>query len=129
MAGLVVQAGGLLLFFTVARGVAGLGLALMTAYVGLFAAWTTGNAFAVELFPTALRGAASAASTIAKLLGQSASFALSAALLAATDSSSATVAVLVVGPVLAAGVIGVALPETSRRELTDLALAPAATAG
>jgi hypothetical protein len=30
---------------------------------------------------------------------------------------------------LAAIVIGVALPETSRRELTDLALAPAPTAG
>jgi MFS transporter, putative metabolite:H+ symporter len=123
MAGLLVQAGGLLLFFTVARGVAGLGLALMTTYIGLFAAWTTGNAFAVELFPTALRGAASAASTIAKLLGQSASFALSAALLAATGSSATTVAVLVVGLVLAAGIIGVALPETSRRELTDVAVA------
>lgn len=122
MAGLLVQAGGLLLFFTVARGVLGLGLALIVTYIGLFAAWTTGNAFAVELFPTALRGAASAASTIAKLLGQSASFALSAALLAATDSSSITVAVLVIGPVLAACVIGVALPETSRLELTDVAL-------
>jgi putative MFS transporter len=121
--GLLVQAGGLLLFFTVARGVVGLGLALMTTYFGLFAAWTTGNAFAVELFPTALRGAASAASTIAKLLGQSASFALSAALLAATGSSAVTVGVLVVGLAIAAVIIGVALPETSRRELTDLALA------
>lgn len=129
MAGLLIQAVGLLWFFTVARGVVGLGLALMTTYVGLFAAWTTANAFAVELFPTALRGAASAASTIAKLLGQSASFALSAALLAATDSSATTVAVLVVGLVLAAVIIGVALPETSRRELTDVALAPAPTAG
>ncbi|HET6817433.1 MAG TPA: MFS transporter [Mycobacteriales bacterium] len=55
--GVLVQGAGLLLFFTVARGVAGLGLALMTTYIGLFAAWTTGNAFAVELFPTALRGA------------------------------------------------------------------------
>jgi MFS family permease len=123
MTGLLVQAGGLLLFFTVARGVVGLGAALMTTYVGLFAAWTTGNAFAVELFPTALRGAASAASMIAKLLGQSASFALSAALLAATGSSATTVGVLVIGLVLAAGIIGVALPETSRLELTDVALA------
>jgi hypothetical protein len=96
----------------------------MTTYIGLFAAWTTGNAFAVELFPTTLRGAASAASTIAKLMGQSASFAVSAVLLAATDSSSVTVAVLVVGPVIAAVIIGVALPETSRRELTDLAVVP-----
>ena len=64
-----------------------------------------------------------AASSIAKLMGQSASFALSAVLLAATDSSSMTVGVLVVGPVVAAVIIGVALPETSRRELTDLAVA------
>lgn len=125
MSGLLVQAGGLLLFFIVARGVVGLGLALMATYFGLFAAWTTGNAFAVELFPTALRGAASAASTIAKLLGQSASFAVSAVLLATTHRSSVTVAVLVIGPVIAAVIIGVALPETSRRELTDLAVAPA----
>ena len=122
MSGLLVQAGGLLLFFVVARGVAGLGLALMTTYIGLFAAWTTGNAFAVETFPTALRGAASSASSIAKLMGQSASFALSAVLLAATDSSSVTVGVLVIGPVIAAIIIGVALSETSRRELTDVAV-------
>lgn len=125
--GLLVQAGGLLLFFTVARGVLGLALALMATYFGLFAAWTTGNAFAVELFPTAVRGAASSASSIAKLLGQSASFALSAVLLAVTDSSSTTVSVLVVGPVLAAVIIAVALPETSRRELTDLVVMPAPT--
>jgi MFS transporter, putative metabolite:H+ symporter len=124
MSGLLVQAGGLLLFFVAARGVIGLGLALMLTYVGLFAAWTTGNAFAVETFPTALRGAASSASSIAKLMGQSASFALSAVLLAVTDSSSATVGVLVIGPVVAAVIIGVALPETSRRELTDLAVVP-----
>jgi MFS transporter, putative metabolite:H+ symporter len=124
MSGLLVQAGGLLLFFSVARGIVGLGLALMTTYAGLFAAWTTGNAFAVELFPTALRGAASSASAIAKLMGQSASFALSALLITTTGSSSTTVSVLVIGPVLAACIIGVALPETNRRELTDLAVMP-----
>jgi MFS transporter, putative metabolite:H+ symporter len=120
--GLIVQVAGLLGFFVVAHGLLQLGLALGLTYLGLFAAWTTGNAFAVEVFPTALRGAASASASMAKLLGQSASFGLAGVLLLATDRTSVTVAVLVAGPVLAAGIIVAALPETSRRELTDLAV-------
>jgi len=120
--GLVVQAAGLLAFFVVAHGVLQLGIALGLTYLGLFAAWTTGNAFAVEVFPTALRGASSASASMAKLLGHSASFALAGVLLAATHRTSVTVSVLVAGPVLAAAIIAVALPETSRRELTDLAV-------
>ncbi|HET7531397.1 MAG TPA: MFS transporter [Mycobacteriales bacterium] len=123
--GLVVQAVGLMVFFVLAHGALQLGLALGLTYVGLFAAWTTGNAFAVEVFPTALRGAASASSSMAKLVGQSASFALAAALLTATHRTSTTIEVLVVGLLAAAVIIAVALPETSRRELTDVAaLAP-----
>ena len=118
--GLVVQGAGLLVFFIVARGTMQLGLALGLTYIGLFAAWTTGNAFAVEVFPTALRGAASASASMAKLLGQSASFALAGVLLAATHRTSFTVSVLVAGPVLASLLIVFALPETSRRELTDV---------
>lgn len=121
-AGLVVQSVGLLVFFVVARGIPQLALALMLTYLGLFAAWTTSYAFAVEVFPTALRGAASASSSMAKLLGQSASFALAAVLLSATHRTSVTVAVLVIGPVVAAGIVVLAVPETSRRELTDLAV-------
>jgi hypothetical protein len=59
---------------------------------------------------------------MAKLLGQSASFAVAAGLLAATHRTSVTVAVLVTGPVVAAAIILLAVPETSRRELTDLAV-------
>lgn len=121
MAGLIVQAGGLLLFFIPARGAVQLGLALALTYAGLFAAWTTGSAFAVEAFPTALRAAAGSTAAMAKLLGQSASFAVAGALLAATHRQSFVVSVLVTGPVLAAVIIAGWLPETSRRELADLA--------
>jgi len=120
VAGLVIQAGGLLVFFIVARGTVQLGLSLGLVYLGLFAAWTTGNAFAVEMFPTALRAGASSAAAIAKLLGQSASFAIGAALLTVTHRSSTTVSVLIIGPLLGALLIAFLLPETSRRELTDL---------
>jgi len=120
--GLLVQAGGLLVFLVVAHGAVELGFALGLTYIGLFAAWTTGTAFAVEVFPTALRGAASASASMAKLLGQSASFALAGTLVAETHRTSSSIAVLVAGPVVAACIIAFAVPETSRRELTDVAV-------
>jgi purine-cytosine permease-like protein len=80
----------------------------------------------VEHFPTSLRGAASAAAAIAKLLGQSASFALGAALLTLTHRPDVTVAVLVVGPLTGAVLIAMSIPETSGRELADLAVRPVA---
>ncbi|MDQ1705749.1 MAG: transporter, putative metabolite:H+ symporter [Frankiaceae bacterium] len=122
IAGLLVQATGLLLFFLAARGTVALGLALMLTYIGLFAAWTTGTAFAVEAFPTSLRAGASSAASMAKLLGQASSFALAAALSTITHRSSVTISVLVVGPFTAALIVAFLLPETSRTELTDVAV-------
>jgi MFS family permease len=124
IAGLVIQSVGLLVFFIAARGTLQLGLALGLVYLGLFAAWTTGTAFAVEMFPTSLRGAASSAAAIAKLLGQSASFAIGAALLTLTHRPDVTVSVLVIGPLTGALLIAFCLPETSRRELTDVVPVP-----
>ena len=119
VAGLLVMSGGLLVFFIAARGTMQLGLALGLVYIGLFSAWTTGTAFAVEMFPTVLRGGASAAAAIAKLLGQSASFAIAAALLTITNRTSTTIAVLVIGPIIGAVLIALFFPETSNRELED----------
>jgi hypothetical protein len=113
------MSGGLLLFFIAARGTLQLGLSLGLVYLGLFSAWTTGTAFAVEMFPTVLRGGASAAAAIAKLLGQSASFAIAAALLTITKRLEVTIGVLVVGPLIGAFLIGMFFPETSNRELED----------
>lgn len=126
VAGLLVMSGGLLVFFIVAHGTLQLGLALGLVYIGLFSAWTTGTAFAVEMFPTVLRGGASAAAAIAKLLGQSASFAIAAALLTVTNRTSTTIAVLVIGPVVGAILIGLFFPETSNRELEDAVPVPTA---
>jgi putative MFS transporter len=128
VAGLVVQSGGLLVFFIVARGAVALGFSLGLVYLGLFAAWTTGNGFAVEMFPTSLRAAASAAAATAKLVGQSASFAIGAALLTVTHRPGATISVMVIGPLTGAVLIALFLPETSRRELTDVVPIPAAEA-
>ena len=119
VAGLMVMSAGLLIFFIVARGGPQLGLSLGLVYVGLFSAWTTGTAFAVEMFPTPLRGAASSSAAIAKLLGQSASFAIAAALLTITRRPEVTISVLVIGPLAGAVLIGLFFPETSNRELED----------
>ena len=119
VAGLLIMSGGLLVFFIVARGGLQLGLSLGLVYLGLFAAWTTGTAFAVEMFPTPLRGGASAAAAIAKLLGQSASFAIAAALLTVTQRPEVTISVLVIGPMIGAILSAMFFPETSNRELED----------
>jgi MFS family permease len=119
VAGLLIMSAGLLVFFIVARGGLQLGLALGLVYLGLFSAWTTGTAFAVEMFPTPLRGAASAAAAMAKLLGQSASFAIAAALLTITRRPEVTISVLVIGPIVGAFLIARFFPETSNRELED----------
>jgi MFS family permease len=117
MGGLVVQSIGLLVFFIAARGAVELGLALGLVYLGLFAAWTTGNAFAVEMFPTSLRAAASSAASIA----------IGAVLLTLTQRPDATISVLVVGPLAGAVLIALVLPETSGQELTDVVPLPART--
>ena len=120
VSGLVVQSIGLLVFFIVARGAFALGVSLAIVYIGLFAAWTTGSAFAVEMFPTSLRAAASSAAAIAKLLGQSASFAISAAVLSWSSDPDLAITVLVAGPVTGAVLLALFIPETSRRELADV---------
>jgi MFS family permease len=125
IAGLLVQSVGLVTFFVLARGTLALGLSLALMYIGLFAAWTTGAAFAVEMFPTSLRGAASSAAAMAKLLGQSASFAVSAALLTATHRPEVAILVLVAGLPAGALLIAKFIPETSRQHLADLAAPPA----
>jgi MFS family permease len=118
--GLIVQSTGLLLFFIAARGAPALGVCLAVVYVGLFAAWTTGSAFAVEMFPTSLRAGASSAAAVAKLLGQSASFAVSAAVLTWSSDPNLAITVLVAGPLTGAVLIAWRIPETSRRVLADV---------
>jgi putative MFS transporter len=120
---LVVQAVGIVLFFNVATSAPMLLAMLAVAYVGIFGAWTTGSAFGVEAFPTALRATAGAAVTMAKLIGQCASFVVSAGLMHAIDRVGIVVALLALGPVAAAVAVWRAFPETSGQELADTAAA------
>ena len=116
---LVVQACGIVVFFNVAHSTGALLAALAMTYVGVFGAWTTGSAFGVEIFPTALRATAGAVVTAAKLSGQCASFVVSAVLLRAYGRIGFAVALLAIGPLVAAVSVAVAFPETSGRELED----------
>jgi putative MFS transporter len=121
VAALVVQAVGIVLFFTIAHSTVALLATLALTYVGVFGAWTTGSAFGVEAFPTALRATAGAAVTMAKLAGQCASFVLSAVLLRSLGSPGEVVMLLAIGPLAAAVAIATLYPETSGRELDDTA--------
>jgi hypothetical protein len=126
--GLIIQAAGIVAFFNVADNVGTLLATLAVAYLGLFAAWTTGSAFGVEAFPTALRALAGSVLTMAKLFGQCASFVISAVLVRAIGHAGLVVALLAVGPILAAISIALWFPETSKRELVDEAVEPGAVA-
>jgi MFS family permease len=124
---LVVQAVGVVLFFNVATNTATLLATLAVTYVGVFGAWTTGSAFGVEAFPTALRALAGASVTLAKLVGQCASFVISAVLLRSVGHPGLVVALLALGPVAAAGLVWRVFPETGGAELTDVAIAAQAS--
>lgn len=123
-AALVVQVVGITLFFNVATTTPLLLATLALTYVGVFGSWTTGSAFGVEAFPTALRATAGAAVTMAKLVGQCASFIVSAILLRSVSNPGLVVLLLAVGPLVAAGVVARFFPETSRHELADAATVP-----
>lgn len=117
--GLLSVIGGLW-FFLVARGVLQLSLALLLVFIGQFGSWPTLGAFGSELFPTAHRALAGAWSNVARVAGQSASFAAGALLLTMTDQLSVTSVILGTGPFIALLVIWVAFPETKGRELEEI---------
>jgi len=118
---LVIQAAGIVLFFNAATTTPLLLLTLGLTYVGVFGAWTTGSAFGVEAFPTALRATAGSTVTMAKLIGQCASFIISAVLLRSVGDPGLVVGFLAIGPLVAAVVVARWFPETSRHELADAA--------
>jgi MFS family permease len=120
---LLIQAVGVVLFFNVAKTAPVLLAMLALTYVGVFGAWTTGSAFGVEAFPTALRATAGASVTMAKLIGQCASFIGSAVLIRSIGHSGLVVALLAIGPLVAAVLVARKFPETSGQELADTATA------
>ena len=107
-------------FFLLARGAWPLFFALFLVFVGQFGSWPTLGAFGSELFPTAHRALAGAWSNVARVAGQSASFAFGSLLIRLTGELSTTAVLLGIGPLLSLLVIWVLFPETKGRELEDI---------
>jgi MFS transporter, putative metabolite:H+ symporter len=116
----VVSVVGGLWFFLFAHGVIPLFASLLLVFIGQFGSWPTLGAFGSELFPTAHRALAGSWSNVARVAGQSVSFALGALLLRVTGELSITSVILGTGPFLALLVIWFAFPETKGRELEDI---------
>jgi MFS family permease len=118
---LLVMVAGFFCFFYLARGQLALFASLALVYVGVFGSWPTGTGFGVELFPTELRAFGNSFATGARYIGQSASFLVAGSLMGGAAGLSKSVLILCAGPVAAALMIAVLLPETGGRELEDIA--------
>jgi putative MFS transporter len=111
---------GALWFFVIARGALQLFVAMAFMFIGQFGSWPTLGAFGSELFPTAHRALAGAWANVARVAGQSASFALGALFIRLTGKLSTTSVILALGPLAALLIIWFAFPETKGRELEDI---------
>lgn len=107
-------------FFFIPGGAPVLFAMLFISLVGQFGAWPTLNAFGTELFPTALRGQASAWATVFRVTGQFASFMVAGVLIARLGGLPKTVLVLGIGPVITIFLIAIFFPETKGRELEEI---------
>jgi putative MFS transporter len=107
-------------FFWLPGGVPVLLPCMMLMIVGQLGAWPALGAYTSELFPTSLRGQAGSWATVARVVGQSGSFALGGVLLRSTGSFPATVTILGIGPLIAIVVFAVAFPDTHGRELEEI---------
>ena len=116
----VVSVIGGLWFFLLARGPWMLFAALTLVLIGQFGSWPTLGAFGSELFPTAHRALAGAWSNVARVAGQSLSFALGALLISLTGELSITSVILGIGPFIALIIVWIMFPETKGRELEDI---------
>ena len=116
-------AGTYLLFF-VAHGPAELFAALALSYVGSFGAWPALGGYGTELFPTALRALGNSTAGAAKVAGQCVGFMAGGVLIASTSGLANAVGILAIGPLVAIPIAALMLPETSGRDLDDVAGVP-----
>lgn len=86
--------------------------------IGTLGSFPVLSTFVTELFPTALRGAASSWSGAASVVGRAASLGIGAVLLSVTNQSW-TATFLGIGPLLAVVIIALVFPDTHGRELED----------
>jgi MFS transporter, putative metabolite:H+ symporter len=117
--GLLSAAGGIG-FFLFARGGWMLFVFMFLLLVGQFGSWPTLGAFGSELFPTAHRALAGSWASVARVAGQSVSFALGGVLIAVTNKLSTAAIILGAGPVVALFIVWIFFPETKGRELEDI---------
>lgn len=124
---------GAMAFFWLPGGVPVLLPALSLVLIGQLASYPVIAGYATELFPTALRGQASAWSTIAKVAGTATSLAFGGMLLTVTGGLPATTTILIGGPLVGTLIVAVAFPDTHGRELEqtsgDLEALPADLVG
>ena len=118
---LAVSVVGTYLMFFVARGPAELFAALALTYVGGFGAWPSLGGYATELFPTGLRAFGNSTAGAAKVAGQCMGFVAGGVLIAGTSGLAGAVGILALGPLVAIPIIAFLLPETSGRDIDDLA--------
>ncbi len=111
---------GALCFFWLPGGVPVLLPSLTLVLVGQLGSFPVIVGYATELFPTALRGQASAWSGVAKVIGSATSLGLGGLFLKLAGLSfSATTTILLAGPVLAIVIVAVRFPDTHGRELEE----------
>jgi MFS transporter, putative metabolite:H+ symporter len=111
---------GALCFFWLPGGIPVLLPAMSLMLIGMMASTPAFNAYATELFPTALRTQAGSLAALAKVVGQATSLGAGAVLLTATGSLPATTTILGLGLLVSILIYAVAFPDTHGRELEDV---------
>lgn len=111
---------GALCFFWLPGGIPVLLPAMSLMLIGMMASTPAFNAYATELFPTALRTQAGSLAALAKVAGQATSLGAGAVLLTATESLPTTTTILGLGLLVSILIYAIAFPDTHGRELEDL---------
>lgn len=86
--------------------------------VGTMGSFPVLQTFVTEMFPTAVRGAATSWASTSSILGRTASLGLAAGLLQLTDQPL-TITVLAIGPIIAVVLVARLFPDTHGRELEE----------
>lgn len=115
----LLSAVGAMAFFWLPGGVPVLLPALSLVLIGQLGSFPIIAGYATELFPTSLRGQATAWSGVAKVMGSATSLALGGVLIKATGGLSPTTTILLFGPLTAIAIVAFFFPDTHGRELEE----------
>lgn len=111
---------GALGFFWLPGGIPVLLPCLMLVTVGSLGSWPVLGGYAMEMFPTAVRGQAGSWSTVARVGGDAASLALGGVLIQLTGGLPMTATILALGPLVGILIVLFLFPDTHGRELEEL---------